>query len=622
MPSENPLEPKPAESPPPEDTPLFCPQCDAPLEKKEEDIASCPQCNLSFFPTEPFVPVHCEGCGFMWETKEETETFCPECGQEVPWEKDAPAPPLDPLEVLEQHYDEVREIVPGQTWSVRDRESGEERTVFKPWDVSSAKEFFSLSNRFIPNVIEEIPQIQCLVLDQAIEKTLQQVLKRREPHQTLSILLQVGKIVHTLHAQGTILCFLEPTKIGLSHDLSPVFLAPMVTAKKGEHCTHSFLGNTFAPETLEGGIMGPSTDAYSLAVMILEALTGFSLPEDPVERGQILAMDKPYLVSLLAQSLKTNPMERYTDLRGLLERLEIFLEWMQTKKVEWDIAVESNIGRSPSRKTNQDSAGSLLLQNNFDSLPVEIAFFCVADGMGGGIKGEMASKIAVHRAQAHVLENRMLLGNGREVVTNLKTAVLKAQEGILQAQQGMGIFREGQMCTTFSGILVSGTRFGLAHVGDSRVYLYSHDQLHALTRDHSLVQQMVEDGEITREEARRHPQKNLVTQILGNEGISEYSIDDLSVTQDIELMELPEEGTFLLCSDGVWEAFPEQEIAVLLKRNASAKSLAKDLVEKAVKEDGSDNATAVVARFRVISQLEEQQGRFEWKAEKIVDISE
>jgi protein phosphatase len=211
----------------------------------------------------------------------------------------------------------------------------------------------------------------------------------------------------------------------------------------------------------------------------------------------------------------------------------------------------------------------------------EIAVLVVADGMGGANAGEVASQIAVHCVLEGCREH------GRTVsLKDLAAAVEKANHTVYE--QGLEQPDQRGMGTTCTALLISGNRAWQAHVGDSRIYLLRDGKLKQLTRDHSLVAQLVEGNHLTPEQARQDPRRNVVTRCLG-----------AGPTVDIDLAEI--EGgilsgdTFLLCTDGLHGVVDDRELHML----AGEKDLGKVCyrsIDLARDRGGPDNITLIVMR--------------------------
>ena len=244
----------------------------------------------------------------------------------------------------------------------------------------------------------------------------------------------------------------------------------------------------------------------------------------------------------------------------------------------------TDVGRK--RKGNEDS----LVANP------EQRLFVVADGMGGHAAGEIASKVAVDSINEFVC-----LTSGDEEITwpfglddtisydgnRLKTAVRFANRKVLEATKEKSEY-EG-MATTVVAVLVDGATANLAHVGDSRIYLYRDGTLEQLTGDHSWVNEQLQSGIISAEQARTHPLRNVVTRALG--GKADLQVD--MQTHDLKTLDL-----LLVCSDGLTTMVPDEHIARILSEAAGDVDKAADnLVAEANARGGEDNITVLVLAF-------------------------
>ena len=237
-------------------------------------------------------------------------------------------------------------------------------------------------------------------------------------------------------------------------------------------------------------------------------------------------------------------------------------------------------------------------KGNEDSLFVnpEQHLFVVADGMGGHAAGEVASRIAVESINEFIC----LTGGDEEITwpfgldenisydgNRLKTAIRFANKKVLEATKEKSEY-EG-MATTVAAVLVDGDIANLAHVGDSRIYLWNGEGIEQLTRDHSWVNEQIENGAISPEQARSHPLRNVVTRALGGRA-------DLVV--DIQSRRMEPGNMLLLCSDGLTTMVPDDGIARILRESEGDVARATTaLVTEANERGGEDNITVVLLKF-------------------------
>ncbi|MDO5117180.1 MAG: Stp1/IreP family PP2C-type Ser/Thr phosphatase [Eggerthellaceae bacterium] len=213
--------------------------------------------------------------------------------------------------------------------------------------------------------------------------------------------------------------------------------------------------------------------------------------------------------------------------------------------------------------------------HNEDSLLASAPLFAVADGMGGHEGGEIASEIAVQTLRQHAprTPDAQALGS---VIEDANLEIIKA------AQDGRG--REG-MGTTMTAAILKDTRLVIGQVGDSRAYLLSQGTLHQLTRDHSLMADMIDSGQITPEEARVHPNRSVITRALGSSLYTQPDLYELNVQDNDRL---------LLCSDGLSSVVDRSDIERTLTRYDDPQICAEQLIQAALDAGGPDNITAIV----------------------------
>ncbi len=214
-------------------------------------------------------------------------------------------------------------------------------------------------------------------------------------------------------------------------------------------------------------------------------------------------------------------------------------------------------------------------EHNEDSFIAATPLFVVADGMGGHEAGEVASEIAIRT----MLEKAPNSPDGDALANAVKCANAAIIAG---AANGTG--RPG-MGTTMTAAQIFDDQLLIAQVGDSRAYLLHEGTLQRVTRDHSLVADLVEQGRITEEEARVHPQRSVITRALGS---------DLNVEPDIYILRVSQGDRLLLCSDGLSSMVMDSTIAAILRSNDDPQSCCDALIREALAAGGLDNVTCVV----------------------------
>ncbi len=230
--------------------------------------------------------------------------------------------------------------------------------------------------------------------------------------------------------------------------------------------------------------------------------------------------------------------------------------------------VRTDTGRQ--RRGNED--------NSFARAPV----FVVADGMGGAQAGEVASQLAVDVFRQGLPED----GSPEE---RLAVRVREANHRIHELSRSE--HERAGMGTTLTAALLDQTQVAIAHVGDSRAYLFRQDTLTRLTRDHSLVGELVEQGKLTEEQAEEHPQRSIITRALGPEP---------TVKVDTWTYPVRPGDALLLCSDGLTSMIGEEHIAAVLRSSADLEQAADRLIDDANEAGGRDNITVVLFRLEEV----------------------
>ena len=232
------------------------------------------------------------------------------------------------------------------------------------------------------------------------------------------------------------------------------------------------------------------------------------------------------------------------------------------------------------RKVDEDSILAADLSFGINSESSKFLLLAVADGMGGHAKGEVASKTALNAITRAVIPE---LFNDVAFTKLLEKGIQDANQDILDytakypESSGMG--------TTSVCAIVKGDEVHLANVGDSRAYVISNDEIRRVTKDHSLVQELVDKGEITDAESREHPQKNVITKAVG---IMQ------SVEPDTMKFTLDSNESLLLCCDGVIAHLTDDDIHEIIRDSDDPQDACKKIVDVANERGGSDNISLII----------------------------
>jgi protein phosphatase len=258
---------------------------------------------------------------------------------------------------------------------------------------------------------------------------------------------------------------------------------------------------------------------------------------------------------------------------------------LSTRRLVVQAVLRTDVGKV--RSENQDFAALTTVKEEAVS-PAGGRLLIVADGMGGHRGGATASRIATETVKTQYLGSET-----KDVAVALHEALTRANARVFSESQinpdlrGMG--------TTTSALVIRGAEAWFAHVGDSRIYMVRNDTVEQLTEDHSLVATMVREGLLTAQEAENHPRRNVLQRSIG-------------VGEEVEIdvrgpIELQENDTFVLCSDGLHGLVKEAEIKDIAK--LPIQQAANDFVKLALERGAPDNVTVIVARIVRADQLGE-----------------
>jgi protein phosphatase len=230
------------------------------------------------------------------------------------------------------------------------------------------------------------------------------------------------------------------------------------------------------------------------------------------------------------------------------------------------------------RELNEDT---ISVPNEDESMKL----FVLADGMGGVNGGEEASKIASKSARDYIKKNFIKIERTKVGLEELiRNAMNYANSKVFEA--GNNDPKLKGMGTTLIVVLIYRGRIHIGHIGDSRVYRLRQNVLRQITKDHSYVQELVKQGAITEEEAKTHPQKNALTKVLGCER---------RIKPDIITKGFVKGDIILMCSDGLTNMVDDQYIYEIIMKNIYDINIeCKKLIEKANKNGGKDNVSAII----------------------------
>ena len=251
--------------------------------------------------------------------------------------------------------------------------------------------------------------------------------------------------------------------------------------------------------------------------------------------------------------------------------LLVWEKLVATAVLRYSAAAITDRGRK--RTSNEDAFG----------YSVEDGVYVVCDGMGGAAAGEIASSLAVEEVLRLVAERRET--DSKSLPAIVTEAVDAANEAIhSRAQRNL---RLSGMGTTLVGILAEERRLWIVNIGDSRCYRLHNRSLQLCTQDHSLVEEQIRMGRMSRAEGARSPLRNVITRALGTQS---------RVTPDVIELEAESGDLFLLCSDGLTRELSDQKIEAQLTSSGSLDEICARLVQAANKAGGHDNITCLLVR--------------------------
>jgi serine/threonine protein phosphatase PrpC len=239
------------------------------------------------------------------------------------------------------------------------------------------------------------------------------------------------------------------------------------------------------------------------------------------------------------------------------------------------------------RSNNQDAILTYFFTSESSIEYPDFGLFIVADGMGGHQEGEKASAIAVREIATYMMQSLFI----PMISSKSENEMLPVSEALMEALQRanrevMENVPDGG--TTVTAIVIMDDLAYVAHIGDSRAYIVNSDGVEQITRDHSLVQRLIELNQLTREEAENHPQKNVLYRTLGQN-------DNVEI--DMLTRRLHANSRIVICSDGLWGQITERDLYTLSVTNTDPQVIAEKLVDLAKENGGTDNISVIILKI-------------------------
>lgn len=376
--------------------------------------------------------------------------------------------------------------------------------------------------------------------------------------------LGIARLLVALHAEGLTLGEVELDEVELSPEGQPLLRA--------------------APHLRRGG--DPAGDLPALA-KLLEASTATPRTTKRLTEEQAEALAEQPGIPAILSGLRTGG---YADAAALVSTFEDLLADKTQPAPLWAlVGARSDTGMV--RDHNEDSLLTLELRTDQNNTGRSWGLYVVADGMGGHSAGEVASGLALRGAAEAVMRGYLTPTLEQDAPYEEERLKAAAFDAITQANEY--VIREAQargndMGTTITMAVVSGDRAVIGNVGDSRTYIYRDGELRRVSRDHSLVQRLVDLGQIAQDDVYTHPQRNAVLRSLG---------DRAEVGIDLFVERLRPGDVLLCCSDGLWEMVRDPQIAEIIAANADPQAACEALVAQANANGGEDNISAVLVKF-------------------------
>lgn len=236
----------------------------------------------------------------------------------------------------------------------------------------------------------------------------------------------------------------------------------------------------------------------------------------------------------------------------------------------WHSACVTDVGKA--RKINQDACLDL----------PELGLWIVADGMGGHEAGEIASQMIIEQCQK-INEPRDL----NSFISDVENRLLEVNQS-LRVMSGQK-FNNATIGSTVVALLIHNRHCAYLWVGDSRIYRLRNNKLEQMTRDHSIIEQYIAEGTMTREDANHSNMANALTRAIGGE-------DELNV--DVKLDEIQDGDIFLLCSDGLYREVAEEKMLELMSNGDDSNTMTNNLLENALNNTAKDNVTVSVIQIK------------------------
>jgi serine/threonine protein phosphatase PrpC len=409
-------------------------------------------------------------------------------------------------------------------------------------------------------------------------RTLEAVMQARDLDAATGAMVDLARFNRYLVARSFALVSLEPREVLLS----PTRFSKLPAVRRVGENAPAEAPRYGAPERVAGRPVQGNEGAFALGALLYHALVGQPIPEGELPNQFPQQPGVPQALAALLAPLpgRASPGETLELMVKLADSL--------SRRKRWRVAGASSVGLNPDRTTNEDACGWRLEAALGHVGQERRVIACVADGMGGMARGEIASTAAVERFLETRLEPGAMLS-----LEQVRDRVIEANKRVIEVLEA-----KAGGCT-FTGLMADGPSVMIGHVGDTRAYIVrsapsetdAEPRVAQLTEDHSMVAMLVKMGVIDAAAAHGHPDANKVTRALGsNRDLPPEYVFTLA-------LQVVSGDHIVLVSDGVWGGLSPEDFERVLLGPLGVQDMADTLVREALKAGSTDNATAVVLEY-------------------------
>lgn len=408
-------------------------------------------------------------------------------------------------------------------------------------------------------------------------------IKMSEP-EAINVAIQLCQAVGFLHRRGLRLNDICPESVGYGADGRLKVTGLESVSNDNELQAEPIFNDGYtAPEIYRARKADKRADIFSIGALLYSCLTGERLESESWrEEAGAIPFYPPHVVTpaleqVVRRALCFSPEARWPNVDAMKAELVKLASIIQIRS-----AALTDVGMV--RELNEDIVMAVEYFRDSQVEPAERYLYVVCDGMGGAEAGEIAAAIAVTTIRNYI-EGNIGSAPGGDLAQLLRLALEEANSKIIEYQSAHPEARG--MGSTAVGLLVIPPRAAVAWVGDSRAYLLENGTSRQVTKDHSLVQRLVEIGQITAEEARHHEHKNVITRSLGARASGPAGAEAVEIR-------LKRGDRVMLCSDGLVAHVDDAEIGAVLQRHSDPLAATRELVVAANAGGGTDNVSVIV----------------------------